>query len=138
VASSDFGTFTGADQTLTTASATNPPPPVASATVGHAKVSGTTALVKVTCTGAPCKLTLKLTAQGRHHHRVGVGSTTVTLSAGQTRVVRISLNRSGRNLLAARHVLHATLIATQSLAGGHVKTIRTQTVIIKIHAHKHH
>jgi hypothetical protein len=138
VASSDFGTFAGADQTLTTGSVTTPPPAVGVVTVGHAKVSGKTVAVKVTCTNAPCKLTLKLTAQGRHHHRVGVGSKTVTLSAGQTRVVRISLNRTGRNLLAAHHVLHATLIATQSLAGGHVKTIRTQTVIIKIHAHKHH
>ncbi len=138
LASSDFGTFAGADQTLTTGSVTTPPPPVGAITVGHAKVNGKTVAVKVTCSGAPCKLTLKLTAQGRYHHRVGVGSTTVTLAAGQTRIVRISLNHTGRNLLAARHVLHATLIATQSLDGGHVKTIRTQRVIIKVHAHKHH
>ncbi|MGN6870995.1 MAG: hypothetical protein ACTHMY_21590 [Solirubrobacteraceae bacterium] len=138
VASSDFGTFAGADQTLTTSSVTTPPPANGTATVGHAKVNGKTVAVRITCSVAPCKLTLRLTAQGRHHHRVGVGSTTVTLQPGQTRIVRISLNRTGRNLLAAHHVLRVKLIATQSLDGGHVQTISTQTVIIKVHAHKHH
>jgi hypothetical protein len=138
VASSDFGTFAGADQTLTTSSVTNPPPANGTVTVGHAKVNGKTVTVKLTCANASCKVTLKLTAQGRHHKQVVVGSTSVTLAPGQTRVVRISLNRTGRNLLAVRHVLHAKLIAAQSLDGGQVKTISSQTVIIKIHAHKHH
>jgi hypothetical protein len=138
VASSDFGTFAGADQTLTTASATPPPPAHGTVTVGHAKVNGTTVAVRVTCSGAPCKLTLKLTARGQHHRQVGVGSTSVTLKAGQTMVVRIHLNQAGRHLLATRHVLKPTLRAIQSLDGGHVKTISTQTVIIKIHGHKHH
>jgi hypothetical protein len=101
-------------------------------------VNGKTVAVRITCSGAPCQLTLKLTAQGRHHHQVGVGSTTVTLQPGQTRVVRISLNQLGRNLLAARHVLHAKLIAAQTLDGGHVQTISTQTIIIRVHGHKHH
>jgi hypothetical protein len=138
VASSDFGTFAGTDQTLTTSSVTPPPPANGTVTVGHAKVNGKTVAVKISCTNAPCKVTLKLTAQGRHHKRVVVGSTSVTLAPGQTRVVRISLNRTGRNLLAAHHVLHAKLIAAQSLDGGHTSTISTQAVIIKIHAHKHH
>ena len=138
VASSDFGTFAGADQTLTTSPVTNPPPAHGTVTVGHAKVNGTTVSVKLTCTNAPCEVTLKLTAQGRHHHRVGVGSTSLTLNAGQTRIVRIALNGAGRNLLAAHHVLNVKLIAAQSLDGGHVQTISTQTVIIKVHAHKHH
>ncbi|HJS93602.1 MAG TPA: hypothetical protein VJ741_05020 [Solirubrobacteraceae bacterium] len=140
VASSDFGTFAGADQTLTTSSVTTTPPPPAhgTVTVGHAKVNGKTVAVRITCGNAPCKVTLKLTAHGRHHRRVGVGSTTVTLNAGQTRIVRISLNGTGRSLLAARHGLHATLIAAQSLDGGHTSTISTQAVILKIHGHKHH
>jgi hypothetical protein len=139
VASSDFGTFAGADQTLTTGSVTSPPPPAhGTVSVGHAKLNGKAIAVRITCAGAPCRVTVKLTAQGRHHHRVGIGSTTVTLGAGETRVVRISLNGTGRHLLAARHVLHAALIAAQSLDGGHVQTISTQTVIIKVHGHKHH
>ena len=134
---SDFGTFVGADQTLTTAS--NPTPPAhGTVTVGHAKVNGSTVAVKVTCSGAPCKLTVKLTARNQHHKQVGVGSTSVTLAAGQSTIVRIHLNQAGRHLLAARHVLKATLRAIQSLDGGHTSTISTQTVIIKIHGHKHH
>jgi hypothetical protein len=133
VASSDFGTFTGADRTLTTASVTTPPV-IGVVTVGHARVSGKTALVKVTCTNAPCTLTLKLTAQGRHHHRVGVGSTTVTLAAGQTRIVRISLNGTGKHLLATRHGLSAKLIVSQAPN----TTVSTQTVTFKAHRHGHH
>jgi hypothetical protein len=63
VAASDFGTLLGADQTLTTA--TPPPPPGPGHTsVGKAKVSGTTASVRVSCTGAAgatCKLTFRMT-----------------------------------------------------------------------------
>jgi hypothetical protein len=141
VAQTDFGTFTGADQTLTTVSTppTPPPPPaIGTVSVGHAKVNGTTVSVKLSCTGGPCQVTLTLTARGRHHNQVGVGSTSVTLAAGQSEVVRVTLNGAGRHLLATRHVLKATLRAIQSLDGGHTSTISTQAVIIKIHGHKHH
>jgi hypothetical protein len=141
VAQTDFGTFTGADQTLTTASTPpTPPPPPAIGTVsaGHAKVNGTNVSVKLSCAGGPCQVTLTLTARGRHHNQVGVGSTSVTLAAGQSEVVRVTLNGAGRHLLATRHVLKATLRAIQSLDGGHTSTISTQAVIIKIHGQKHH
>ncbi len=138
VAQTDFGTFTGADQTLTTNPTPPPPPANGTVTVGHAKVNGNTVAVRITCSGAPCKLTLKLTARGLHHKQVGVGSTSVTLAAGQTETVRIGLNRTGRHLLATRHQLKVTLRAIQSLNGGHTSTISNQAVIIKIHGHKHH
>jgi hypothetical protein len=131
VASTDFGTFTGADQTLTT---TTPAPVVGVATVGHAKVHGKTVAVKITCSNAPCTVTLKLTAIGRHHHRVGVGSTTLTLAAGQTRIARVSLNGTGKHLLAARHVLKAKLSVSQAPS----TTLSTQNVTFKTHTHKHH
>ena len=135
VAQTDFGTFTGADQTLTT----TPVPPVnGTVTVGRAKADGKAVTVKLTCAGAPCKMTLKLTALGGHHKPVGVGSTGVTLAAGKTKIVRVGLNRTGRQLLADRHGLRVTLRAIQSLNGGHSSTIRTQAVILKIHGHKHH
>jgi hypothetical protein len=108
------------------------------ATVGHAKVNGNAVAVKITCSGAPCKLTLKLTARGLHHKQVGVGSTSVTLAAGQASIVRVHLNQAGRHLLSTRHVLKVTLRAIQSLDGGHTSTISTQAVILKIHGHKHH
>src|SRR5204862_5075615 len=66
VAVSDFGKFLGSDQTLTTTSpATLPPPPGATPpgeakpSAGRAKVSGTSASVRVTCAvraGTDCRL----------------------------------------------------------------------------------
>jgi hypothetical protein len=132
VASSDFGTFAGADQTLTTGTVSPPPPGHGAVAVGHAKVNGNTVAVRVTCANAPCTLTLKLTAQGRRHHRVGVGSTSLTIQAGQTRIVRISLNGTGKHLLAIRHALSAKLSVSQAPNA----TVAVQTVTF--HAHKHH
>ena len=69
-------------------------------------------LVRVTCAGAPgaqCNVSLRMTVTetfrghrliavaARVRHKVlGVGSAAVTLSAGNTETVRISLNRAGR------------------------------------------
>src|SRR6202035_3504023 len=61
VATTDFGTFLGADQQFTTASQ---PPPEATAKAGRAKVKGTTTRVRVSCkgdSGATCNVALKLT-----------------------------------------------------------------------------
>jgi hypothetical protein len=79
VAASDFGTFLGADQTPTTNSPAPPPqsPPVPPSppgpgqvhtSVGHAHVSGTTASVRVSCTGSTgqtCQTALRLTVTER-------------------------------------------------------------------------
>ena len=151
VAVSDFGTFVGADQTLTTSS---PPPPgqpgPGTALTRHATVSGTTASVRVSCAGAAgatCRLTFKLTVTEtlRGHKLIAVtartvrktrkvvvlGSTSVTLGAGQTRTVRIGLGNTGRSLLASRHQLKVTLRITQALGNGRTKTVSTQTVTFK-------
>jgi hypothetical protein len=158
VVTSDFGTFPGADRTLRTGSPTPPPPGSGHASVGHAKVSGRNAIVRASCagaSGATCKLTLKLTVtetlkghrliavKARKHatkiHKVViVGSAQVTLGAGQTRLVKIGLNRTGRNLLAHHHPLKATLRVTQKLANGHVVTVSTQTVVFKGAKRHHH
>ncbi len=155
VAVSDFGTFVGADQTLTTSPTPPPPPPPPPGivTVGHAKVSGTTASVRVTCTGAPgaqCRLSLRLsvneTLRGHkliavaarvRHKVVGVGSAAVTLSAGSAQTVRISLNGQGRKLLASRHVLKVKLVVTEALGNGQSAPVSTQTVTFKTHRHRH-
>lgn len=138
VATSDFGTLAGADQTLTTTSPSPPPYTVGTVTVGHAQVSGTTAAVKLTCTGAPCQLTLNLIAQGKHHKKVGVGSTSVTLSAGETRIVRIHLNRTGRILLFARHRLQVRLTVLEAQGNGQNATVGVQTITFKVHLHRQH
>ncbi len=151
VAASDFGTQVGADQTLTTQS---PPPPVVpgKASVKHAKVSGTTVSVPITCTGdTSCKVSLKLTVREtlRGHRVIAVsarkakvthktlvlGTKSATIGAGRTQTVHISLNRTGRKLLAARHKLTAKLTVTQRIAGRN-RTLSTQKVTFKAPKHR--
>jgi hypothetical protein len=157
VITTDFGTFVGTDRTLRTGSPTPPPPGSGHASVGHAKASANNAIARASCagaSGATCKLTLSLTATetfrdhrlitvtarkraGKIHRVVVIGSTQVTLTAGQTRSVRIGLNRRGRRLLAHHDPLKATLRVTQRLADGHVVRVSTQKVVFK-EAKRHH
>jgi hypothetical protein len=152
VATSDFGTQVGADQTLTTQS---PPPPVipGKASVGHAKVKGTTASVPVSCKGdTSCTVSLKLTVtetlKGHRiiavsarkakvtHKTIVVGTASATIPAGRSTTVKIGLNRTGRHLLSARHRLTAKLTVTQSI-GGRNQTISTQKVTFKAPQPRH-
>ncbi len=152
VATSDFGTFVGADQTLTT----NPLPPApGTVRVGHAKVTGQTARVRVSCTGpsgSRCSvgLSLSVTETFRGHRLIAVtarhgrskkvvilGTASARLDAGASQTVRISLNRKGRKLLAARHVLRVELRVTQALGNGHDTTVSTQTVKFSARRHGH-
>ncbi len=104
VATSDFGTFVGADQTLTTAATpsspgTPPSPPVSPrpaspsgttvASIGHTNVSGNTASVSVTCHGpaaGTCRLgfTLSVTETLTGHRLTAVSART---AANKTRKV---------------------------------------------------
>ncbi|HXD65816.1 MAG TPA: hypothetical protein VNV17_14425, partial [Solirubrobacteraceae bacterium] len=151
VASSDFGTQVGADQTLRTQS---PPPPVVpgKASVKHARVSGTTVSVPIACKGdTSCKVSLKLTVtetfRGHKliavsarrakvtHKTIVLGTASATIGAGRTQTVHISLNRTGRKLLAARHKLTAKLTVTQRIAGRN-RTVSTQKVTFKAPKHR--
>ena len=89
VATSDFGTFAGPDQTFRTNS--NPPPPPTPkpghASFGHVSVSGTTASVRVSCSGNSvdsCRLSFKLTVtetlRGKKVIAVGARAKSVTRS----------------------------------------------------------
>jgi hypothetical protein len=113
--------------------------------VGQAKVSTTAASVPVSCngaTGATCKVTLTLTitetinggkviavtaakkASPKSKKKVVVlGTTTVTLTAGQSKTVRITLNGTGKQLLAKHHSLKVKLAIT-----GSGKTVSGRTV----------
>jgi hypothetical protein len=148
---SDFGTFVGGDQTLTTTSPPSPPPGPATTTIGQAKVSGSTASVRVSCTGpggATCRLAFKLTvtemfkghklvavtarANARKTRKVVVvGTANVALNVGQTQTVRIALNRTGKRLLTSRHGLKAELRVTQATATGGAVTVSSQIVVFK-------
>ena len=161
VATSDFGSFFGSDQTLKTTVASTPPPgkgkgsSALAKVLAQARVSGTTAKVRVSCageTGATCKLTLKLTVTElfRGHKLISVtarkklkkktvviGVATVTLKAGQSKTVKISLNSVGRHLLERRHTLKVTLRVTQLLSSGQVKVLSTQKPTFKAPHHHH-
>jgi hypothetical protein len=149
VATSDFGTRVGADQTLTTQSPPSPPPVVAGkASAGLARVSGNTVSVPVTCQGdTSCTVSLKLTVtktlRGHKllaisarrtkvtHKTVVLGAGSATIKAGQTATVRIGLNRTGRTLLAVRHKVTARLTVAQG-----TRTISTQKVTFKAPKHR--
>ena len=144
VATSDFGTFAGPDATVQIPATPPPPPPPPGnghTSIGHAKVKGTTASVRVSCTGATgatCKLAFRMTVTEKlRGHKiiaitarkkpktrkvvVTVGTARgLTLVAGQSKVVKISLNGRGKRLLASRHTLKVTLDVTQILGGGRV------------------
>ena len=111
------------------------------ASVGHARVSGKTVSVPITCKGdTSCTVSLKLTVtetfRGHKlvavsarkakvtHKTVVLGTASATIRAGRTATVRISLNRAGRKLLAARHKVTAKLTVTQRISG-HNRTLST-------------
>ncbi len=165
VASSDFGSFVGADRTFTTAAAPVPPAPGSvpgEPTAGRATVlphgtAGPAASVKVTCTGAAgamCSLTLRLTVvetlkghrllaasavghKGGSHRTVLIGTARVSLAAGQTRTVRVVLNRSGRRLVSRLHGLRAKLQVSQSNIVGGASTVFSKTIAFKAPAPRH-
>ena len=119
-------------------------------------MSRTTARVRATCTGpagAKCKLVFTLTvteifkrnklisvtARAKLKKKiVVVGIANVTLNAGESRTVRISLNGTGKKLLAKRHKLKVRLRVTQTLANGHAATALSQTLTFKKAAKRHH
>ena len=106
------------------------------ARVDRVTVAGATASVSVSCagvSGASCTATLTLTATGTIRSGkvtavtaaknnpakaedmvVVLGSATVTLTAGQSKTVQISLNATGKRLLAERRTLEVKLTLTQS------------------------
>jgi hypothetical protein len=159
IAVSDLGKLVGADRTLTTSSPPPPPQPAPGAGQAHAsaaglRIAGTSATVRVACTGAPdssCRIVLRLTVVERFkggklvglsastkgkRKLVVVGAASATLAAGQSTVLRVALNRTGKRLLAHRRSLKAHLQITQVSAGGDSATLLARTVVFG-HARKH-
>ena len=69
---------------------------------------------------------------------VTVGSAPrLTLTAGESKVVQVSLNRLGKRMLASRHTLKVTLDVTQILSSRTSRTF-SQTVKFKAPKHKKH
>ncbi len=130
--------------TTVTSSATPPPGPgsAASAAVGHVTVSGTTARVPVSCSGgSSCTIALTLSVVETLRHgkvtaiaasaktvrkTVVVGAKTVTIAAGKSETVKLSLNRTGKRLLSKHHLLRTKL---RVKASG--KTVASSTIAFK-------
>jgi hypothetical protein len=132
-----------------------PAPPagsgVGSATIKFATTSSTTANILVSCAGSPgatCSLVLRMTVEetikaGRviavtskakpKHKIVIVGTATVTLGAGQSKIVKVSLNSAGRRLLSHEHTLKVKLTIAQS-----GKTVASRAITFKNKSKKKH
>src|SRR5271165_633652 len=112
--------------------------------IAHARVSGTTASVKVTChgtAGAKCKLTLTLSvtetvkggkvvgvsARAKKTQKVVVLATaSVKLTTGANKTYKLKLNSAGKQLLSSHRKFKAKLVA--SVAN---ETIATQTLTFR-------
>jgi sugar lactone lactonase YvrE len=97
------------------------------ATAGTPKVHGARVSVPIRCTGgrrSSCSVALTLTEAGK---RVVLGTKTANIKAGHSKTVVVSLNRTGKRLLAHRHRLQAKLAVSQS-----GKTLSTRTLTFKL------
>jgi len=101
-------------------------PPSVTASVGRARLSGTTASVLVSCHGtgaAKCRVKLTLSVSVIGGKSIGAS---VTLTAGESTTVKLRLDGADKRLLSSHHTLKAKLVAT--FAGA---TISSQTVTFK-------
>lgn len=163
VATNDLGLSTEKSITVTYAP---PPPLVAHASqVGSAKGASGKVTFTIACTGAPgatCEIestlgTIEKTRHGRlvavsaRHHRskreskrVVVGSSKLTIPAGQRVTVAIELNATGKSLLAqfGRLPVHLSVVL---VSAGHRSTVIAQNLTVKPphkrrhgRGHRHH
>ena len=96
--------------------------PAGRAGIGRISARARGLAVPLSCTGASataCALSVTLTASmpAAHGHRartVEVGSTRLSLAAAHTRTLALSLNRTGRRLLATRGRLTVRLVVTET------------------------
>ena len=118
-------------------------------------MSGTTASIRVSCQGGTsCRVSLRLSVvETRKGHRlvavsarrrvktvhklVVLGTARATVGAGQSRTLRVKLNRTGRRLLTARHRIRVSLRVTQNSAGANT-TRSKQKVTFKAPKPKRH
>jgi Glucodextranase, domain B len=133
-----------------------PPPPVAKASkvgaVSGAKgqikltlackgTAGTSCLVQVTATTTERirngKVIATVARHRIHSKRVTVGTVTVRIAAGKTKIVTITLDRTGRKLLARFHKLPIALSAVLIETGNKKVKIFSQTLTVKPPKKKH-
>jgi hypothetical protein len=122
--------------------------------IGAAKTTGSTVAVAVRCApgGPSCvvqlRVTITETLRGRRviaitsrkttkttRKSVVIAEAKVTLSSAQSKIVRVSLNATGRRLLAEERSLRAKLTAIEP---GAAHTISAQTIAFKISVKRRH
>ena len=132
--------------TTVTEQSPTPSPAHGRASIGQIHVKGTALSVRVTCTGAgSCSVSLKLTVREALKHgkvtavaastkltkrTVSVGSASVVVRGGGSKVVKLSLNGTGRGLLAKHSPLQVKLGVTQAR-----RTVKSSTVTFKAKKH---
>jgi hypothetical protein len=150
--STDTGGSGGGGTSTTPLAGTSPqllaggtsPHPLA-ASIGTAKVSGTSAQVPVSCpTGSSTSCSVKVllvvterlsgtkvigiaARQRATTRKVTIGTASATLQPGTHRQLTVSLNGTGKRLLAARHTLNVDLSVTQTGAAPFSQHIKFQT-----------
>jgi len=121
---------------------TSPAPSLPTPSIGDLQVGKTFVSAVMHCAGSgSCQFTLALhvtetfksgkliavTAKQKTSERtVSVGTTSITLDAGQSEAVTVELNGTGQSLLKTRHTLHAKLIASSGTS-----VLSSQTVAFK-------
>jgi hypothetical protein len=123
---------------------------IATPTIAHPRVAGKAVNVRLTCRGTKgqtCKLMLVLTTaeiiRGGHKHKprkklVALGNATVTLTAGQSKTTKLTLNGTGRRLLSSHHRLKVTLTITKRVgASTRLVSTRTLTFTVAKPNHRH-
>jgi hypothetical protein len=140
----NFPTWTSSASTIGISSNNGPPPGKATSTLGRVGVSGTTVSVSLKCSAGSgdCADTLGLgtdetlrgskvtvvAASKTKHKVVIVGAGRVTLGAGSSKTVKVSLDAAGRKLLKKFHKLPVLVIAVQGS-----RTFGSHKVTFKYH-----
>ncbi len=111
------------------------PSSVAHATIGRTTERNGVASVTISCSGAPCRLTLTETAKVRERKGKKVKSVTktiakktVTLAANKSATESLTLNHTGRTALAKARGGHLSAKLTIALAG---KTVKAEKITLK-------
>jgi hypothetical protein len=100
-----------------------PPPPGTAKVAATAKVKAGKAQLKLTCTGGPCKGTLKLKAkvkQGTKTKSLVIGKASFSLAAGTTKTLKVKLSAAAKQAMKGGKTLKAK-VSGSGIASSTVK-----------------
>jgi hypothetical protein len=102
--------------------------------VGADNTRGTSVTAPVTCSpqaAKRCVVALQLSSRSSSGAAVAVGSATATVPTGSTRMLAVSLDASGRRMLAQRHSLVVRLTVTGTILGVLTAPLQTRTLTLR-------